>query len=197
MALLRLPNELLLLVTSYLVTQKDINSLARTTTLLYDVLDAYLYRYNVERDKCSALLWASENGQEVTAKKSVAAGANVNARAGPDRMPLSRAAYYGHIAIVKMLLSTKGVEPDAPNSRGDSPLSLAARNGQYRVVRLLLATRGVNPNARNLRQETPLCLAAWGGYDEVVKLLLVTNGVDPCARNSWGETPLSLAAGNG
>lgn len=43
-----------------------------------------MYRYDVVANKSSALLWTARHGQEVTAKKSIAEGANVQLQSGSD-----------------------------------------------------------------------------------------------------------------
>lgn len=160
MAFLRLPDELLLSVVSYLTLQREINSFARTNARLYNLLNTYLYRYNVEQNKSSALLWAAKNGQEETAKKSIAEGANVQLVSELNRTPLSWAAWNGNETVVKLLLATDGVDPNPPSSGGETPLSLAAWNGHEEVVKLLLATQGVKPDSRTSRGETSLSLQA-------------------------------------
>ncbi|KAB8275207.1 ankyrin repeat-containing domain protein [Aspergillus minisclerotigenes] len=158
MAFLRLPDELLLSVVSYLTLQREINSLARTNARLYNLLNTYLYRYNVEQNKSSALLWAVKNGQEETAKKSIAEGANVQPVSELTRTPLSWAAWNGNETVVKLLLATDGVDANPPSSGGETLLSLAAWNGHEEVVKLLLATQGVKPDSRTSRGETSLSL---------------------------------------
>ncbi|EPS34736.1 hypothetical protein POX_a00294 [Penicillium oxalicum] len=197
MDLLCLPNELLLSIASHLAWQRDIHRFAQTNSRIYNLLDRYLYKYNVERDHSSALLWGAEHGREATVRKALMEGANIHARSEGNRTPLSWAAANGHEAIVTLLLSQKGIYPDLPTYGGETPLVLAAWHGHDQVVRLLLATPGVNPNFRTARDETPLSLATYRGHTGVVKQLLDTGCVDPYMQNFRGETPLTLAAGTG
>ncbi|KAF2254159.1 hypothetical protein BU26DRAFT_385809, partial [Trematosphaeria pertusa] len=69
MPLLDLSNELLCLVSENLLSESDINALARTDRLLYDLTNIHLYRYNVQHSDSSALLWAAKHGQLSTAQK--------------------------------------------------------------------------------------------------------------------------------
>lgn len=197
MAFLRLPNELLLSVMNSLTSQKDMNSLARSNARLYDLLNTHLYRYNAEQYRSSAIVWAAKNGQEETAKKSIAEGANVQLVSEANWTPLSWAAWSGNETVAKLLLATDGVDPASQTLNKETPLSLAAWHGHKEVVTLLLATQGVQPDSRNSTGETPLSLAACREHKEVVKKLLATGSVDPFTQNSKGETPLSLAAGTG
>ncbi|KAJ5777044.1 hypothetical protein N7520_000290 [Penicillium odoratum] len=177
----RLPNELLLSVMKYLTLQKDTNSFARANVRLYNLLNAYLYGYNVEQNQSSALLWAAKNGQEDTAKTSIAEGANIRLVSEADWTPLSWAAFYGNETVVKLLLVTDSVDPDSRIFKKQTPLSMAAWNSHGEVVKLLLATQSVQLDSKISTEETPLSLAAYRGHKEVVKMLLATGGVDPCA----------------
>ena len=73
--LLRLPNELLQCVAENLDLAEHINAFARTNTRLYNLLNRYLYRYDIQQCGSSALLWAARHGQEATARKSLKEGA--------------------------------------------------------------------------------------------------------------------------
>jgi hypothetical protein len=47
MLLLNLPNKLLRNILEYLESERYINAIAQANRRLYDLLDSYLYRYNV------------------------------------------------------------------------------------------------------------------------------------------------------
>lgn len=149
---------------------EDINHFAQTNTRLYNLLNRYLYRYDVQQHGSSALLWAAEHGQETTARESLEEGAYAESLSDSNQTPLLLAARNGHEAVVKLLLATEGVNPDSIDSFGDTPLSLAAQNGHETVVKLLLATEGVNADSKDSDGETPLLLAARNGHEAVVKL---------------------------
>ena len=89
--------------------------------------------------------------------------------------PLSLAAFYGHTAIARELLSIPAIDVNLGQWKGATPLFLAASHGHVDLVRLLLATRGINPNLGMLGEKTtPLIIAAYKGHEEVVKILLRT-----------------------
>ncbi|KAK6518749.1 hypothetical protein TWF506_005888 [Arthrobotrys conoides] len=133
-----------------------------------------------------------------------------------SRTPLSYAAEYGHIDVVKLLLETEGVDPDyLAYDKDQTPLSYAAQNGHGAVVELLLATGRVDPDSRatrsNLTGRTPLSIASEQGHEAVVKCLL-SKKVNPdslsipACEGYWlphywivcgGRTPLSYAAAHG
>ncbi|KAH7114771.1 hypothetical protein B0J13DRAFT_460125, partial [Dactylonectria estremocensis] len=115
---------------------------------------------------------------------------------------LMLASYYGHHAVVKLLLD-KGADAEAKDKLyGWTPLSWAARSGHEGVVKLLL-DKGADVEAKDkLNGGTPLWRAATGrhagnGHEAIIKLLL-DKGADVEAKDKLnGGTPLSWAAENG
>lgn len=69
-----LPNELILYIADQIDTESDILALAKLNRHFYRTLIRYLYRRNAEHSGASALFWASENGQESTARQSLQNG---------------------------------------------------------------------------------------------------------------------------
>ncbi|KAI6831312.1 hypothetical protein KC340_g7747 [Hortaea werneckii] len=110
--------------------------------------------------------------------------------------PLWWAARRGHEAVVRLLLATSKVDPNAWNHEGETPLIGAAGAGHKAVVQLLLATSKVDADAHSGRV-TPLSVAAEGGHEAVVRLLLATGKVDVNNQTCLAGTPLSVAAGGG
>ncbi|KAF5248255.1 hypothetical protein FANTH_6048 [Fusarium anthophilum] len=113
-------------------------------------------------------------------------------------VPLCMAAGNGYEAVVKLLLDTGKIVPDAKDDDYQTPLWRAAKNGHTAIVKLLLDTH--DPDAGRNQPgyvwyandgRTPLSLAAENGHDAIVKLLVDTNKVDLDARSvvkNW--TPL-------
>ncbi|EEU35470.1 uncharacterized protein NECHADRAFT_86213 [Fusarium vanettenii 77-13-4] len=113
-------------------------------------------------------------------------------------MPLWLGAKNGREAIVKLLLGTNQVDPNAKDGHERTPLSLASENGHEAIVKLLLGTNQVDPNAKNGHVRTPLSLASENGHEAIVKLLLGTGRVNPGAADSlFGETPILWAVRGG
>ncbi|KAL7921747.1 hypothetical protein ACQKWADRAFT_113122, partial [Trichoderma austrokoningii] len=104
------------------------------------------------------------------------------------------ASYYGHCAIVQLLLK-KGADIEAKDGWGRTPLLWAAENGHEATVQLLLE-KGADIEAKDRWDRTPLSRAAEKGHEATVQLLL-EKGADIEAKDGWGRTPLSWAAENG
>jgi hypothetical protein len=84
---------------------------------------------------------------------------------------LSWAAYNGHEAVVRLLLTRVDVETDSKDKGGRTPLSWAAERGHEAVVELLLARADVEADSKDEGGRTPLWWAIEGGHEAVVKLL--------------------------
>ena len=109
------------------------------------------------------------------------------------RTPLVWAAE-GHEEVVKILLGQEEVNPDEPDSYGQTPLSVAAEGGHEGVVKILLGRDEVNSDKLENGGWTPLSLAAVNGHEGVVKMLLEREEVNPDKPDNDGRTPLSHAA---
>lgn len=122
-----------------------------------------------------SLLAAAESGDVNAARQALAQGATVDCRTTAFATPLMRAAYFGHLEMVRFLLEF-----------GADPLT---RNGQGMSVLLIAVTAPWSDNQP--RQES-----LWAAKREIVRLLLVRNA-NPRARDTLGQTPLHKAASIG
>lgn len=107
-----LPLEIFWLVVKNLECEKDINALSQVNRGLYNLLNPYLYRINIDSIYKSAISWGAHNGQEPTVRKALEQGAR--ARSTWDHTlpePITLAALRGHANIVKLLLD-HGVNPN-------------------------------------------------------------------------------------
>ncbi|UPL03612.1 hypothetical protein LCI18_014546 [Fusarium solani-melongenae] len=77
--------------------------------------------------------------------------------------PLAAAAKQGHGVVVRLLLSTEAIRPDA------SALSLAAQNGFRDIVDMLVADGRIEADHKDAEGRTPLSLAAEGAHEDVWK----------------------------
>ncbi len=110
------------------------------------------------------------------------------------QVALTEACYWGHLEIVKFLIS-KGTSLNEKDAGGFTPLINAARRGHTEIVKLLL-THNANLNKTNKYGSTPLHCAALRGHTEIVTLLLAHNA-NINAKNYSGNTPLTRATGEG
>lgn len=103
MGLSDLPAELVYHISSYLTLDSDLNSLVRTSTGFYNVLNNELYRQTVSCSPGKALDWVASNGEESAARKLLEAGTSPY---GEDlkHPPMELAIIRGHDTMVQLLL---------------------------------------------------------------------------------------------
>ena len=104
--------------------------------------------------------------------------------------PLTYAAWYGHVEVVRVLLEG-GVNVDVAVAFRQTALHVAAFNGHLDVCRLLLDW-GAKVDHLDIWKDTPLHWTAWKGHLSVVKLL-VERGADVRVKNGDGETACETA----
>ena len=157
----------------------------------------------------TALLFAARQGAVDSARRLLAAGANVNDTAPDGRSALLVAAHSGHRELVELLLA-KGANPNA-SAAGYTALHAAVLQDDRGMLDALLAS-GARPDAQvteatrvtrngqvlmigeHLLGATPFALAAKFAEADMMRELLTAgaDGVLPL-RNGW--TPLMLASG--
>lgn len=182
-ALKELPLELLIEILRALPTQSDMLSFTLVDKETYRSLDYYRYLYNIRDKNSFGLLLSAACGAEGATQKFL------DFQADPQTMtkqasntPLSLAATFGHVKVVRVLLLNVAVDVNHQNWNGDTPLHLAARYGYVDVVEMLLGVEGVCPDLYNKRTETPLLVAANNGRTSVEKILErpdVTDDISP------------------
>ena len=172
-----------------------------------------IYRtvYRVYHKHSASLGIASYFGHEVVVKLLLKEGADIEAkdnddygwtadieaRSGYGRTPLSWAAGNGHEAVVRLLLK-EGADIEAKSGDyGQTPLSWAAGNGEEAIVKLLLK-EGADIEAKDGGDygQTPLSWAAGNGHEAIVRLLLKEGADIEAKSGKYGRTPLLWAAGN-
>ena len=149
-----------------------------------------------DKNHCTPLLLAAENGHNDVSMHLINHGANVGKIGVFWRSTLlSYASENGHLRVVELLLS-KGVESDVEDKNHHTPLMLAAENG-HNDVSMHLINHGANVGKIGVFwQTTLLSYASENGHSRVVELLL-SKGVESDVEDKNHHTPLMLAAENG
>ena len=138
-----------------------------------------------EADGTTALHWASNRDDVVSADLLIHAGADVNAANDLGATPIWTASQNGSAAMVRRLLEA-GADPNPPLLLGETPVMVAARSGSAGVVEQLLA-KGADVNARAARGQTALMWAVAQQHADVVTVLLA-HRVDVHARSDvWSQ----------
>jgi ankyrin repeat protein len=116
----------------------------------------------------------------------------INAYAPDGFQPIGLAAFFGHQAVVELLLRV-GAEIDAPskNPMHVRPLHSAIANRRTAIAKLLIE-HGADVDSTQADDFTPLHEAAQNGMLEVSQWLL-DRGAHVNARLANGKTPLALA----
>ncbi|GFF43481.1 ankyrin-3 [Aspergillus udagawae] len=201
MFLLRLPDDILLLLADNLSRERDVNALAQTSHRLYRPLNRFLYQYNIWHSHCSALRWGVSVGCEGTVRNCLELGAPLDSLTGLWRQPergwtFSSGAPFvaiknGHDAAVRVLLAREATNvtlPSVPFSQ--QPLHYALERGSLEYVLLLLG-RGADIQEYESRGARALHPAVRSGSRDLVEFL-IGRGSDPLV--CCGYTALSLAA---
>lgn len=140
---------------------------------------------------CMSIHQAAEAGNVDEVRKQLTSGINPNSRTLWYRVtPLHRAAAYGRVRIVKLLLEN-GAEVNIRNEGGETPLHYAARHGHVSVMKILLEY-GADPAQKGTGCGTPMQWAAGNGQIRAIKTLL-DYGVGIDQPGSGGVTALMEA----
>lgn len=198
MSLLKLPNEILLVIAQNLYVT-DLSSLLRTSHFFATLLTPLLHDIATkEYDGYLPITWAAKRGHEPLCKLLLEKGADIEATDyhGLHKTPLIWAASQNHKNIVKLLLRHGAdVHSTGRSVPSETALLQAARAGNIEICRILLK-HGASPNFQPKDRDVPesvLHAAARDGPVSLVELLL-DNGADVNARENQGVTALHFAA---
>jgi uncharacterized protein len=121
---------------------------------------------------------------------------SVNAWSPDGFYPLGLAAFFGHGAIVKLLLkSGADVNQVAKNALLVRPIHAAVSRGDAEIVKMLL-DHGADVNARQQNEFTALHGAAGAGRMDLIEIL-VAHGADLKATSADGKTAADIASARG
>ncbi|XP_004709079.1 ankyrin repeat domain-containing protein 49 [Echinops telfairi] len=152
-----------------------------------------LQEKSMENDPSALLLWAAEQNRLTTVQRLLSENAtHVNTRDEDEYTPLHRAAYGGHLDIVRELIA-QGADVHAVTVDGWTPLHSACKWNNTSVASLLLQ-HDADINAQTKGRLTPLHFAA-GNRDskDTLELLLMNRYIKPSLRNNLDETAFEIA----
>nr|XP_020665037.1 ankyrin repeat domain-containing protein 49 [Pogona vitticeps] len=147
----------------------------------------------LENNPDKLLLWAAEKNRLATVQRLLNQNlALVNVQDEDQYTPLHRAAYSGHLEIVRELIA-HGADIHALTVDSWTPLHSACKWNNTKVASFLLQ-HGADINAQTNGLLTPLHLAA-GNRDskETLELLLMNRYLKPNLRNNLDETAFDIA----
>lgn len=121
------------------------------------------------------------------------AGANINAQDKYGFTALMRAALFGHISLIQLLIKNDA-SLDLQNIYGQTALFLAACF--HPDAAKLLIKKGANINHQTIDGDTALIKAARNGHKDIVELL-IDKGADLNITNHEDDTALEIARANG
>ena len=121
--------------------------------------------------KTATLYKASKDGDADTVRQLLLDGVSPHTEGSGFHGPLSAAARYNSIEVVKLLVETTDVDVNSFDRSGRSPLFWACFNNHKEVVEVLLAA-GADPTIEDRHGDTPLSYAKREQhFDEVVQIL--------------------------
>ncbi|XP_069690774.1 uncharacterized protein [Periplaneta americana] len=151
-----------------------------------DIVD-YLLTYKVEDNDANNSGCTARN---VSAQQTV----DIDICDKLSHTSLHKAAYYGHLPVVKCLLQ-HGANVNAVDILGQTPLHLAAKQGHFDIVKYLF-TQNVQAEIGDNCGYTALHLAAYEGHLSVVECLAQNEALINLGED-LGYSPLHFAAEEG
>ncbi|XHG08935.1 hypothetical protein AWENTII_012020 [Aspergillus wentii] len=209
MALDNIPAELVFLIAKNIDDQKDLNSLALTCRLLYNVFNDYLYTHNVKHRGGDGLITAAGKGSKTAVEYFLNKGADPNIQIAPiDKAGYVPADAFPHgynpkewlvvynpdFTVWKAIpwtMNDLGNDESQPY-HGRTPLLLALKHGYTAVAEVLLAYDKVKLHMVDPSGRTAMHLAASHGLERIVTMLLA-RGCDINAQDRKEDTPLHSA----
>jgi ankyrin repeat protein len=150
-----------------------------------ELLEEPLHALVVEKaDLDQELLTAADEGHLGGVIRSLARGANINARNASGATPLLLASRHAHGDVVQTLLMAKP-DVDAVDQHGETAAMVAASGGHAQIVGILVAA-GADIQKETPTGETTVTMAVKHDHVEVVRVLVGHSPglLDPAARRS-------------
>ncbi len=152
----------------------------------------------VDKNGCTALMRASENGQAQNVQMLLESGANPEAQLPAGLTSLILAAKEGHLEVVKLLLRHKAnanAFVSTPHSGVFTALMYAIGSRKPSVIEALIEA-GADVNPPDMVGMTPLAMAISETHDLAIVKMLLSKGADVNLRTYYGLTALMATAGD-
>ncbi|KAJ5365577.1 hypothetical protein N7517_008463 [Penicillium concentricum] len=196
MALLRLPNEILLAIADHLMSLADINAFAQTNYRCYAVLNRQLYVYAVKQTDKAGFFWALENGRSQAVQYFLDVGAITGSDVAETiRTSLDIAARHGYPRTVRFLIEYGSKVCDYMKMYCQAALVGAVQCGRLEVAKVLL-NNGVDLEYVYEDGKRPLHIAAESNDGQMIKFLF-DYGVNLYSLNQSNTSALHIAAMQG
>ncbi len=137
------------------------------------------------------LMAAANKGDVERVKLWIKRRSDVNATDRNAWTPMHYAAFWGHDAVVRVLVEN-GAIVNAMGVVGPLHVAVRSTHTTEAIVRTLVEV-GTNVNTKDHEGNTALHIAAMFGYVWIVRILIEL-GADPNTTNNYGHTPLRDAA---
>jgi len=111
------------------------------------------------------------HGSVLPAKNLVKVADVHQVESSSGRNALHKAAFWGHVDMVKFLIEECELDPNAQDNYGDTPLHDAAKFGHTDVAKIALKNPKTNRNIKNKEGKTPLDIAKLHGKKDLVTML--------------------------
>lgn len=142
------------------------------------------------------LYWASRSGNNRSVVTLLTTDVDPNLETVHNQSPLSAAAEFGHLDVVKTLIDG-GADINSDQERGMTPLSMAVENGHVDTAGFLLSYGHIKVDTEASKGRTPLYSAISGRHTGIVEILTTDTRVNVNHVDTDDLTPFAMAAEQG
>jgi ankyrin repeat protein len=190
--LLQLPPEILLYVSGFLHSPRDLLVMARVNSFLRDLFLPCLYTFNVRHQESSAVIWAARNNKISLANRVLNEyRGNANTTDYRLRTPIFHAIQVGSEEMIRTLLES-AADINWQDDQKQTPLLYALQRGRLSMARILLRHFHPSVDCTDLKDRNAIWYAVANCDENLVRLLLELQS-DIWMMDCRRTTPLNLA----
>ncbi|XP_046584142.1 uncharacterized protein LOC124291244 [Haliotis rubra] len=138
------------------------------------------------------LMMAAEHNKPNVVQYLMKVGARVDDRGEDGMTCIHYAAKAGHTEVIKLLLESGKIGPNAQDDGGWTPIIWAAESQLITTVKYLIS-QGADPTVKDNEENTGLHWAAYAGSVAITEMFL-DSGCEFDTPNEHGDRPLHIAA---